>query len=220
MSTTGKSPAILRLGALLSAVLALAGGYWLADQLLGKTPDLSGVHATVFREPRAITPFTLVDHTGKRFDNRSLQGRWSFVFFGYTHCPDVCPTTLSVLNSVARKLETEKDRVQYVFISIDPGRDTPEQLAQFVSYFNGSFIGATGSADALEGLTRQLGVIYARVPANPGTQNTATANDYLMDHSASVLLFDPAGRFHAVFTPPLDARSMSDDFKAISDAYR
>jgi protein SCO1/2 len=219
MSTKGKSPAILRIAALLSAVLALAGGYWLAEWLLGKPPDLSGLHATVFRQPRAIEPFTLIDHTGKRFDNRSLQGRWSFVFFGYTHCPDVCPTTLSVLNSVARKLETEKDRIQYVFVSIDPGRDTPEQLGQFVSYFNGSFLGATGSEDTLNALTRQLGVIYARVAAKPEAQNAA-ADDYLVDHSASVLLFDPAGRYHAVFTPPLDAASMAHDFEAISDAYK
>ena len=126
-------------------------------------------------------------------------GRWSFIFFGYTHCPDVCPTTLSVLNSVARKLEGRKDQVQFVFISIDPERDTPEKLGQFVSYFNGTFIGATGTDDAINALTRQLGVIYARVEENSGTDN------YLMDHSASVLLFDPAGRFHAVFTPPLDA---------------
>jgi protein SCO1 len=218
MSTSGKSPAIQRVVVLLSAVLALAIGYWLADHLLGKTPDLSGLHATVFREPRAIDPFALVDHTGKQFDNSSLQGHWSFVFFGYTHCPDVCPTTLSVLNSVARKLESESDPVQFVFISIDPGRDTPEQLGQFVSYFNGSFIGATGSEDALNALTRQLGVIYARVAANAGPR-TAGAENYLMDHSASVLLFDPAGRFHAVFTPPLDAKSMANDFKVISDTY-
>ena len=214
-----KSPTLLRLAALLSAVLALAGGYWLADQLLGKTPDLSGLRATVFSEPRAIEPFTLVDHTGKPFDNASLEGRWSFVFFGYTHCPDVCPTTLSVLNSVARKLEDQKDRVQFVFISIDPGRDTPEQLGQFVSYFNGSFIGATGGEDALSALTRQIGVIYARVAVNSGGPDAAQDN-YLMDHSASVLLFNPRGRFHAVFTPPLDAKSMADDFRLISDAYR
>jgi len=219
MSTSGKSPAVLRIAALLSAILALAGGYWLADYLLGKAPDLSGLHATVFREPRAIEPFALVDHTGKPFDNRALQGRWSFVFFGYTSCPDVCPTTLSVLNSVARKLGSDNNRVQFVFISIDPGRDTPERLGQFVSYFNGSFIGATGGEDALNALTRRLGVIYARVEANSGSQH-AGADNYLMDHSASVLLFDPAGRFHAVFTPPLDATSISNDFKIISDSYK
>ena len=219
MSTSGKSSNILRGAALLSAVLALAAGYQLADYLLGKPPDLSGLHATVFSTPRDIQPFSLVDHTGNTFDNRSLEGRWSFVFFGYTHCPDVCPTTLSVLNSVARNLGDSKDRTQFVFISIDPGRDTPEKLGQFVAYFNGAFIGATGTDEAINGLTRQLGVLYARAAENSGPDTTGTDN-YLMDHSASVLLFDPDGRFHAVFTPPLAAADIVSDFKIISDAYR
>ena len=214
MSILGKSSIILRGAAVLAAVLALASGYWVSDYLLGKPHELSGLHATVFSQPRDVQPFTLVDQTGKNFDNRSLQGRWTFIFFGYTHCPDVCPTTLSVLNSVARKLEDRKDQVQFVFISIDPERDTPEKLGQFVSYFNGKFIGATGGDDAINTLTRQLGVIYARIADTSGTAN------YLMDHSASILLFDPAGRFHAVYTPPLRAADMANDFKVISEAYR
>jgi len=204
---------MLRGGAVLAAVIALATGYWLSDYLLRRPPDLSGIHATVLSQPRDVQPFMLVDHTGKSFDNRALLGRWSFVFFGYTHCPDVCPTTLSVLNSVARKLEDLEDQPRFVFISIDPERDTPEKLGQFVSYFNGTFIGATGTDEAINALTRQLGVIYARVEEKSGTDN------YLMDHSASVLLLDPAGRFHAVFTPPLDAADMASDFIAISKSY-
>jgi protein SCO1/2 len=213
MSTSGKPSIMLRVGAVLAAVIALATGYWLSDYLLGRSPDLSGLQATVLSQPREVQPFTLVDHTGKSFDNSALLGHWSFVFFGYTHCPDVCPTTLSVLNSVARKLEGSDNQPRFVFISIDPGRDTPEKLGQFVSYFNGSFIGATGTDDAINTLTRQLGVIYARGEENAGTDN------YLMDHSASVLLFDPAGRFHAVFTPPLDAAGIASDFITISRHY-
>jgi protein SCO1/2 len=213
MSTPGKSSIMLRGGAVLAAVIALATGYWLSDYLLGRPPDLSGLHATVLSQPRDVQPFMLVDHTGKSFDNSALLGRWSFVFFGYTHCPDVCPTTLSVLNSVARKLEDLENQPRFVFISIDPERDTPEKLGQFVSYFNGTFIGATGTDDAINALTRQLGVIYARVDENSGTDN------YLMDHSASVLLLDPAGRFHAVFTPPLDAADIASDFITISESY-
>jgi len=219
MSTSGKSSIILRGGAVLAAILALATGYWVSDYLLGKHPELSGIHATVLGEPRDVQPFTLTDHTGKNFDNRSLQGRWSFIFFGYTHCPDVCPTSLSVLNSVAHKLEDVESRVQFVFISIDPERDTPEKLGQFVSYFNGAFIGATGTGETINALTRQLGVIYTRVTEASGSDNSGE-NNYLMDHSASVLLFDPAGRFHAVFTPPLNATDMASDFKTISKAYR
>jgi protein SCO1/2 len=118
MSTPGKSSIITRVAASLVAVFALMTGYWLSDHLLGKATDLSVLHAKVFGNPREIQPFTLVDHTGKNFDNRSLLGRWSFIFFGYTHCPDVCPTTLSVLNSIAHRLEDHKYQVQFVFIAV------------------------------------------------------------------------------------------------------
>ena len=219
MSTSGKSSVILRGGAVLAAILALATGYWLSDYLLGGHPERSAIRATVLGEPRDIQPFTLIDHTGKNFDNRSLEGRWSFIFFGYSHCPDVCPTTLSVLNSVAHKLEGLENQVQFVFISIDPERDTPEKLGQFVSSFNGTFIGATGTDETINTLTRQVGVIYTRVEGTSGSDSSGKDN-YRMDHSASVLLFDPAGRFHAVFTPPLDSTDMAIDFKLISEAYR
>ena len=204
---------------MLAAVLALAIGYWLSDYLLVKHPKLSGIHATVLGEPRDVQSFTLIDQTGKKFDNHSLQGRWSFVFFGYTHCPDVCPTTLSVLNSVAYKLEGPENQVQFVFISIDPERDTPEKLGQFVSSFNSTFIGATGTDETINTLTHQLGVVYTRAQETSGSDNSGKDN-YLMDHSASVLLFDPAGRFHAVFTPPLNATDMASDFELISKSYR
>jgi len=142
-----------------------------------------------------------------------LQGVWSFLFFGYTHCPDVCPTTLSVLNSVAQKLGSDARDVRFVFISVDPERDTPETLARFVSYFNGDFIGVTGEPGAIERLTKQLGVLYMRVASsdNPGS--------YLMDHTASVFLVDPDGRYHAVFSPPITAEKIVTDFARIRADY-
>lgn len=215
MSTPGKPQSIPRLTAVLAAAtLALMAGYWVAGHFLSSSVDLSGLHATVFDTPRDIENFTLADHTGKTFDNRSLKNHWSFVFFGYTHCPDVCPTTLSVLNGVAHKLGKPDADVQFVFISVDPERDTPEKLGQFVSYFNGAFVGVTGTPEALDALTRQLGVVFERVADNSGS------GKYVLDHSASVLLFDPAGRFHAVFTPPLSATDIAADFGRISQAYR
>jgi protein SCO1/2 len=214
MSTPGKTPSIPRITALLvAAILALATGYWVADHLFVRPAPLSDLHATVFSNPRDIQPFTLADHTGKVFDNRSLLGHWSFVFFGYTHCPDVCPTTLSVLSSVARKVGSHADDVQFVFITIDPERDSPEKLGQFLSRFNGGIIGVTGTSEAIRTLAHQVGITFARVEDNTG------AGNYTMDHGASVLLFDPAGRFHAVFTPPLDATDMASDFGMISRAY-
>ncbi|MGD2055290.1 MAG: SCO family protein [Gammaproteobacteria bacterium] len=205
----------LRLVLLFAVVtaLSLAAGYWVSDRYFNRQAQLAGLHATLFAEPRTIQPFDLVDDTGKAFRNEDLQGRWSFVFFGYTHCPDVCPTTLSVLNSVARKLEKQPQSPRFVFISVDPERDTPETLGRYVSYFNGEFIGATGTPDELNKLTQQLGVIYMRVTDNEDSEN------YLVDHSASVLLFDPDGRFHALFSPPLKAAEIAEDFRRMAKAY-
>jgi protein SCO1/2 len=196
-----------------ASAVALGAGWWLAGYLFGSMPDLEDLHGLRFSEPRALTPFTLTDHHGVEFGVDRLKGKWSYVFFGYTHCPDVCPTTMSVLNSVAGRLDNSEIPVQYIFISVDPVRDTPEQLGQFVSYFNGDFIGVTGTDQGLESLTRQLGVAYMRVPAENGTEN------YLIDHTASVLLFDPDGRFHANYSPPLDAAGISEDLPRLVKAY-
>ena len=156
--------------------------------------------------------FELVDHNGQRFDNQALQGHWTFLFFGYTHCPDVCPTTLSVLNTVAQRLADSGASARFAFITVDPQRDTPEQLARFVTYFNGDFIGVTGEPDAIEQLTRQLGVLFMQVSNDPNPDS------YLVDHSASVFLIDPHGRYQAVFTPPLDAAAISTDFRKLLEA--
>jgi protein SCO1/2 len=215
MSGHRKLPAVrfLVLITVISAISLLAG-YWVAEAWLGGKPDLSTLHATKFSKPRALQPFALVDHTGKPFVNADLRGRWSFVFFGYTHCPDVCPTTLSVLNSVAARLEAAGRDARFVFISIDPERDTPEVLEQYVTYFNGEFVGVTGTGQALAGLTRQLGVVYMQAPSADGPEA------YLMDHTASVLLFDPDGRLHAIFSAPLKAADISEDFARLTQAYR
>lgn len=188
------------------AALALAGGIWSAQQLLQRPGKVDELASTRFPVAREIGVFELIDHNSKPFNNASLSGHWSFVFFGYTHCPDVCPTTLSVLNSVAQRLKDTATPVQFIFVTVDPQRDTPEQLARYVTYFNGEFIGVTGTADGLDQLTRQLGIMYLQV------ENEVSPESYLIDHTAGVLLFDPDGRYHAVFTPPLSAENLAGAF--------
>jgi protein SCO1/2 len=136
------------------------------------------------------------------------------MFFGYTYCPDVCPTTLSVLNSVAQRLQDLDVDVRFIMVTVDPERDTPERLAEFVTYFNGDFIGVTGTDEGLEQLTRQLGILHVRVQPEPGSEG------YLMDHTAAVFLFDPDGRYHAVFSPPLSAEKIAGDFRKMLQAYQ
>ena len=177
-------------------IVATAAGIWSANIILDRQVNLKELEATRFPVARQLAPFTLVDHNNGVFNETTLRQRWSFMFFGYTHCPDVCPTTLSVLNSVAQRLQDDEADIRFVFISVDPERDTPEKLARFVSYFNKNFIGVTGSEQQIEQFTRELGIMHMRVAA----EENATA--YLVDHTASVLLIDPDGRYHAVFSPP------------------
>ena len=213
--TTQRTASKLRLALLfaVTTVLAVAAGYWTSGYLLKGQADLQDLQATHFNTARALQPFELLDHTGKAFTNNELRGHWSFIFFGYTHCPDVCPTTLSVLNSVATRLREQTRQTRYIFVSVDPERDTPDKLGQFVSYFNADFIGVTGTTEAIGQLTRQLGVIAARV------EDGADAENYLVDHTASILLIDPDGHFHALFSPPLKAADIVSDFIRIAEAY-
>jgi len=194
------------------AVFATAAGIWFARLVLQRTVVEDELAATRFPVAREIQPFELVDHNHAVFNNAALQQRWSFVFFGYTYCPDVCPTTLSVLNSIAQRLQDVDEDIRFVMVTVDPQRDTPERLAEYVTYFNGDFLGVTGSDQELEQLTRQLGILYNRVESENGSEN------YLVDHTAAVFLFDPDGRYHAVFTPPLSAENIAGDFRKMLKA--
>jgi protein SCO1 len=196
------------------ALLATAAGIWTARLVLQKQDARNELSATRFPVARDVQPFELVDHNNEAFNNASLQKRWSFLFFGYTYCPDVCPTTLSVLNSVAQRLQDVDEELRFVFVTVDPERDTPERLAEFVTYFNSEFIGVTGTDPALEQLTSQLGILHVRIPAEPGSES------YLVDHTAAVFLFDPDGRYHAVFSPPLSAEKIAGDFRKMLKSYQ
>lgn len=200
---------------LIIAVLATAAGIWAARAVLERQSVMNELDATRFPVPREIQPFELIDHNNAVFDNNSLRQHWSFLFFGYTHCPDVCPTTLSVLNSVAQRLQDLDEDIRFIFVSVDPERDAPEQLANYVKYFNGNFIGVTGTPEGIEQLTKPLGILHMRAAAEDGD-----AGAYLIDHTASVLLFDPDGRYHAIFGPPLSADAIASDFRKMLKAYQ
>ena len=190
---------------LLAAVLITACGKPAPPQL---------AQGTLLPDGKPIGDFQLTDHRGQPFTLNNLKGNWTFAFFGYTHCPDVCPTTLSLLNSVAQRLQPSGENVRFVMVTVDPERDTPEKLGKFVTYFNGDFTGVSGDEAALQGLTKQLGIMYMRV-----NEETNPAS-YLVDHSAGVFLFDPDGRYHAVFTPPLTVDAIATDFLAMARDFR
>jgi len=190
---------------LLAAVLLAACSY-------PEPPQLR--QGTLLPSAKPIADFQLTDQHGKPFTLDNLKGHWSFAFFGYTQCPDVCPTSLAMLAQVLRKLEqsTVDTLPQVLFVSIDPERDTPEQLAGFVPYFHPDFIGLTGEPRELLVLTRQLGILYGKSP-------DGDADNYEMDHSAAIILFDPKGKFSAVFSVPHTPDLIAQDFVAIKNYF-
>lgn len=199
---------------LVITVLAMSAGIWSAKFMMRHNTEPDPLAATRFPTARTVQAFSLLDHKGNVFDNTTLRDHWSFLFFGYTHCPDVCPTTLSVLNSVAQRLQDSSENVRFVMVTVDPTRDTPEILGKFVTYFNGDFTGVTGSEESLQQLTKQLGIMFMRV------NDEENPDSYLVDHTAGVFLFDPDGRYHAVFTPPLTADAIAGDFNKMAEDYQ
>jgi protein SCO1 len=196
------------------AIVVLAGvlaGALVAHLLRNRAaapPSLE--RATLYAEPRALPAFGLIDHARAPFGPARMRGQWNFLFFGFVNCPDVCPTTLAMLADVRAKIATASagDVPQVVMVSVDPGRDTPPVLAQYVSHFDPSFTGVTGDPGAIETLTRALGVAVAvGAPAADGS--------YAVDHTAAVFLVDPEGRVAALFNTPHDARAIVRDYLKI-----
>tara|TARA_R110000868_G_scaffold69261_1_gene204181 strand:- start:57549 stop:58205 length:657 start_codon:yes stop_codon:yes gene_type:complete len=176
---------------------------------------LHELDATVLTQSRTVKPFTLTDENGKPYTNQQLKGHWTFVYFGYTSCPDICPTTLAVLNQMYGKLlQTKTANPDVLFVSVDPHRDSPKHLKEYIKYFNGKFMAATGSHKQIQALTKELGIAYRIVPEKGKTEKNP-GDTYLVDHSGAVLLFNPQGRLHAIFTQPDNAENMANEFLVI-----
>ena len=161
--------------------------------------------------PRELPAFSLTNHLNAPFSNKDLKGTWNLIFFGFTNCPDVCPLTLSILDQVTNELENFDTLPRSIFISVDPKRDQPAKLKEYVEHFNQDMIGLTGSKEQIDRLTQSLGAIYAI--ANNSSDN------YLVDHSAHIFVIAPDGKMVALFSTPHDAKVIADDFKIISALY-
>lgn len=166
--------------------------------------------AVLFSESRDLPDFELVDQAGGPFTPARLHGRWTLLFFGFVNCPDVCPTTLATLAAARRALEDlpAADRPAVTLVSVDPGRDAPEVLARYVGHFDPDFEGVTGSAESIAALTDGLGVAVIVGPAG-------SDGSYAVDHTASVFLVGPDGRFAGLFGAPHDSGKIARDFRRI-----
>lgn len=153
-------------------------------------------YALVLPAPNPVPAFSLVDQRGNPADQTVFEGQWDLVFFGFTHCPDICPTTLQVLSTAKTALEErgQSPLPRIVLVSVDPERDTPEIMGQYVDYFGDDNLGITGSLEEVRKLTSGLGIYFEK--------QSADGDDYVVDHSAAVLVIDPDGGFHALFSGP------------------
>lgn len=192
----------------LAAFVALAAGLLFAVWKSERQPEVQGLF---WPDPPQLGRFALTGEDGKPLTEADLRGRWTLVFFGFTHCPDVCPGTLAVLKQVKRQLADDPvfaNTGQVLFVSVDAARDTPEVLARYVEYFDPAFRGATGDDETLSALTRPLGVIYAKVPGS-------SENDYSVDHTGSIFVIDPQLRVLSAIGLPHEATDITTRLRAI-----
>lgn len=182
---------------------------------------------TALSSPTKIPPFSLIDHQGRLFNNSSLQGNWTLAMIGFTYCPDVCPTTLSKIAAFYKKLEAKPsdDKIpRFVFISVDPFRDTLEILGKYVSYFHKGFIGVTGTPDNINKLIHGLGLYYVYTdPENDhylgDVLHKPTVKDYGVVHSSGILFISPKGELVAILSQPFEADDVQTLFTKLRDYY-
>jgi cytochrome oxidase Cu insertion factor (SCO1/SenC/PrrC family) len=153
--------------------------------------------------------FTAINHKGEPVTEKTFAGKYMLVFFGYTYCPDVCPTELQVMTAALQQLGPAADKITPVFVSIDPDRDTPEVMAAYVSNFDPRLVGLTGTAQQITALAKTYRVYFAKV------ENKASPADYLMDHTSIVYLMGPDGSFQKHFTYSTDAKVLADEIRQV-----
>ena len=219
---------------LLVAFAGLAGGAFLATRDFAPEPEgASGGNGTNAKEAaelaslqsslknsqvlpadfRTVPSFTLASGEGEPMTESVLEGRWSLMFFGYTNCPDVCPVTLSVMKQVVDELERrEVEPMQVVFATVDPVRDTPARMREYVDYFDEDFVPVSGELDDVLALTRALGIVAAF------TANEEDPDAYVVDHTASMLLIDPERRVRAKFSAPHEVDTIVEDYVTLRGA--
>ncbi len=190
--------------------VALALGVFVAVRMQTPAEPRS---AFVLPTPTPLPEFALVNQQGEDVTSEAFRDHWSLVFFGFTHCPDICPTTLQILSTARKTLaDNGQDPLpRIVLVSVDPERDTPELMARYMGYFGDDNLGITGSLDEVNKLTKGLGIFFAKQPGNE--------ENYSVDHSAAVLVVNPEAEFHALFSGTHQVENFVNDVPLIMDAF-
>jgi len=204
---------------ILIAALAAGLGLWAAQHWFGPSqrstlPQTRAVR--LFEPARTLPAFTLRQSDGTPLVPGELKGHWTLVFLGFTHCPDVCPTTLAEMAKAQKQWAAlpETTRPRVLFVSVDPERDTPDRIGEYAHAFHRDTIAATADIPALEQFAKSLSMVFAKVPPPEGVR----ADQYSVDHSASMAVLDPQGRMAGIVQPPFDPAAIAADMTALTQA--
>jgi protein SCO1/2 len=183
----------------MALAIALAAGVFVAAR---NQAPVAPTTALALPSPKPVPAFSLLNQFGEPVDQSVFEGQWDLVFFGFTHCPDICPATLQVLATAKQTLAEQGREMlpRIVLVSVDPERDSPEILGQYIDYFGDGNLGLTGTLEEIRKLTGGLGIYFEKQPGDD--------ENYSVDHSTAVLVIDPDGGFHSVFS----GRHVVDNF--------
>ena len=205
----------------LVAALAAALGLIAAQRVFNPAPPAATAWpqteaVRLFDPPRELPAFNLRQSDGTPLVPGELKGHWTLVFLGFTYCPDVCPMTLTQMAQAQRQWESipEARRPRVLLVSVDPERDTPDRLGEYAHAFHKDTLAATADIPALEDFAKSISMVFAKVPAEEGMP----ADQYSVDHSASMAVLDPQGRMSGLIQPPLDPAAIARDMAALTEA--
>jgi len=204
------------IGAMLAALTAIGAISWIAWSSIERERAASAPPAVARPAADIGGKFQLIDHTGKAVTDADYRGRFMLIFFGYAYCPDVCPTELSTMATALDLLGRKADRIQPLFITVDPARDTPKFLADYVANFHPRLIGLTGTPAQVAAAAKAYRVYYARSGA-AAAANSGAPDDYFMDHSAFVYLMGPDGTYRTMFRRATKPESLAQTIAEFLD---
>ncbi len=204
----------------LAALVAAGLGLWASQRVYGPAEERAAPAvpatrvATVLPTPRSVPAFELQQSDGTPLTQDELKGHWTVVFLGFTHCPDICPTTLAQLAAAQKQWASipQAHRPRVLFISADPERDSPEQTGRYAHAFHPETLAATAPVPQLERFARSLSLVFMKVPGASGEPR-----DYSIDHSAALVLLDPQGRLGGVIQPPFDISAVAADVALLAE---
>ncbi|MGY0798361.1 SCO family protein [Lysobacter sp. A286] len=204
---------------ILVIAVAMGLGLWASQSYFSQSgspswPETRAV--SLFDPPRNLPDFSLRQSDGTQLVPGELKGHWTLVFLGFTHCPDVCPLTLTQMAQAQQQWESIPDaiRPRVLFISVDPERDTPDRIGEYANAFHRDTLAATADIPALENFARSLSLVFVKVAPEDG----APANQYSVDHSATMAVLDPQGRMAGVLQPPFEPNAIAADMAALTSA--